>query len=95
MNHDALIAWTALYIAVGSMALICAVLAVGVTVHELRAGAWRPALVTRLDVALALPKVWLRWQRNYLFGTPVIAMIAVAYANHVGFDLFWNIEPTG
>jgi hypothetical protein len=95
MNHDALIAWTSLYIAVRSMALICAALAVGVTLHELRAGAWRPALATRSDVALALPKIWLRWQRNYLLGAPVIAIVAVAFANHVGFEVFWNIEPIG
>lgn len=95
MNHEAVVAWTALYIGVGSMALICAVLAVAVTVHELRAGAWRPALSTRLDVALALPKVWLRWQRNYLLGAPVIALIALSFANHVGFHVFWNIEPIG
>ncbi|MGE4404373.1 hypothetical protein [Pseudomonas sp.] len=94
MNHEALIAWTSLYIAVGSMALICAVLALVATAHEIRAGAWRPALATRIDIALALPKVWLRWQRNYLRGAPVIVMIALAFANHVGFDVFWNIEPT-
>lgn len=95
MNPEALIAWTSLYIAVGSMALICAALAAITTVYELRAGAWRPALATRLDVALALPKVWLRWQKNYLRGAPVIALIALAFANHVGFEIFWNIEPIG
>jgi hypothetical protein len=95
MSHDAAIAWTALYIGVGSMALICATLAMAVTVHELRAGAWRPALATRLDVALALPKIWLRWHRNYLLGAPVIAVVAIAFANHVGFEVFWNIEPIG
>lgn len=95
MNHDSLIAWTSLYIAVGSMALICACLAMFVTVQEIRAGQWRPSLVTRLDLALALPKIWLRWQKNYLLGAPVIAAIALAFANHVGFAVFWNIEPTG
>ena len=77
------------------MALICAALAVAVTLHELRAGEWRPALATRLDLVLAVPKVWLRWQRNYFLGTPVIAIVAIAFANHVGFEVFWNIELTG
>jgi hypothetical protein len=95
MNPDALIAWTSLYIAVGSMALICAALSVIVTAHELRAGAWRPALRTRLDIALALPKIWLRWQKNYFHGAPVIALIALAFANHIGLEVFWNIEPIG
>lgn len=95
MNPDALIAWTSLYIAVGSMALICAVLSVIVTTCELRAAAWRPALRTRLDIALALPKIWLRWQKNYFYGAPVIALIALAFANHIGFEVFWNIEPIG
>lgn len=95
MNHDALIAWASLYIAVGSMALLCASLAAVLTMHEIRAGAWRPPLTTRLDVALALPKIWLRWQKNYLLGAPVIAAVALAFAYHVGLDAFWNVEPTG
>lgn len=95
MNHDAVIAWTALYIAVGSMALICAILAMALTAHELRSGAWRPALLTHMDVALALPKIWLRWQRNYLLGAPVIGLVALAFANSIGFEVFWNIEAMG
>jgi hypothetical protein len=95
MSPDALIAWTSLYIAVGSMAIICAALSVVVTIHELRAGTWRPALRTRLDIALALPKIWLRWQKNYLHGAPVVALIALAFANHIGFEVLWNIEPIG
>lgn len=76
------------------MALLCSALALAVTLHELGAGDWRPALATRFDLLLALPKVWLRWQRNYLFGAPVIAIIAIAFANHVGFEVFWDIEPS-
>jgi hypothetical protein len=94
MNHDALIAWTSLYIAVGSMALLCAILAVILTVHEIRVGVLRPSLATRVDIALALPKLWLQWQKNYLLGAPVILAVAVAFAHHVGFQTFWNIEPT-
>jgi hypothetical protein len=95
MNYDGLIAWTTLYIAVGSMALICAWLAVIVTVFEIRAGSWRPSLETRLDIAFAVPKIRSRWQRNYLRGAPVIILVALAFANHVGLEAFWNIEASG
>ena len=49
MNKEALIAWTSLYIAVGIMALICAVLAVGVTADDWRTKRWRPSLATHSD----------------------------------------------
>lgn len=41
MKQEALIAWTSLYIGVGMMALICAVLAVLVTADDWRSGRWR------------------------------------------------------
>ena len=91
MKQEALIAWTSLYIGVGMMALICAVLAVVVTADDWRCGRWRPAHQTRLQKALVIPKLWLRWQLNYLKGTPVILAISVYYAWHVGFSVFWNV----
>lgn len=91
MKHEALIAWTSLYIAVGAMALICAVLAVVVTVHDWQSRTWRPKLATKLDAALLLPKVWLRWQINYLKGAPVILAVALYFASDVGFHVFWDI----
>lgn len=94
MNHEAVIAWTGLYIAVGSSALICACLAVIVTIYELHSGAWRPALTSKMQIVLALPKLWLRWQKNYFLGAPVVLMIGLGFANHVGFDTLWDIEPT-
>ena len=63
MKQEALIAWTSLYIAVGIMALLCAVLAVAVTADDWRTKRWRPALESGLDKTLLLPKIWLRWQR--------------------------------
>lgn len=91
MKHEALIAWTSLYIAVGIVALICAVLSVLVTANDWRAGRWRPALETGLDKALFLPKIWLRWQVNYMCGAPVILAVAIYYAGHVGFTVFWDL----
>lgn len=91
MKHEALLAWTSLYIAVGIMALICAVLSVIVTADDWRTGRWRPALETGLDKTLLLPKLWLRWQLNYLRGAPVICAIAIYYASDVGFSVFWDL----
>ncbi|KEO90512.1 hypothetical protein EH31_10520 [Erythrobacter longus] len=91
MKHDSLIAWTSIYIAVGIMALICAVLSVLVTADDWRTGRWRPALETGLDKALFLPKTWLRWQANYMRGAPVIIAIAVYYASDVGFQVFSDL----
>jgi len=91
MKHDALIAWTSLYIAVGIMALICAVLAILATADDWRTGRWRPPLASRWDGFLFIPKVWLRWQINYLKGAPVILAICLYYAGSVGFSVFWNL----
>lgn len=91
MKHDALIAWTSLYIAVGAMAVLCASLAVIATILDLHSGHWRPRTTSRTDLLLVLPKIWLRWQVNYLRGTPVILAIALYYAWSIGFEAFWNL----
>lgn len=91
MKPEALIAWTSLYIAVGIMALFCAVLAVAVTADDWRTGRWRPALASHIDKTLLLPKIWLRWQINYLKGAPIILVIAIYYAWSVGFSVFWDL----
>ena len=91
MKHEALVAWNSLYIAVGIMAVICAMLALAVTADDWRTGRRRPSLVSRLDKTLLVPKLWLRWQINYLTGMPVILAIALYYAWSVGFSVFWNL----
>ncbi|GGD82248.1 hypothetical protein [Croceicoccus mobilis] len=91
MKESAIIAWTSMYIAVGSMALICAVLAVVVTGSDWYTRTWRPALSRKLDFVLLVPKIWLRWQINYLKGAPVILAVALYYASDVGFYVFWDI----
>jgi hypothetical protein len=40
---------------------------------------------------MLLPKLWLRWQANYLTGTPVILAISLYYASSIGFSVFWDI----
>lgn len=91
LKQEALIAWLSLYIAVGTMALICAVIAMIATFDEYRAQRWRPAGKTALDKALLLPKICLRWQINYLKGAPVIIAISLYYASSIGFSVFWNV----
>jgi hypothetical protein len=91
MKETAILAWTSLYLAVGIMGLMCAVFAVIQTGYEIKSGAWRPALDTKVQKALILPKVWLRWQVNYLRGAPVILAVAIYFAWYVGFNDFWDV----
>lgn len=91
MKHEALIAWTSLYIAVGIMALICASLSVIVTIDDWRTGRWAPARSSARDKVMLIPKLWLHWQANYLAGTPVILAICLYYASSIGFSVFWAI----
>lgn len=73
------------------MALICAILSVIVTFEDWRTGRWAPARASARDMVLLLPKLWLRWQANYLTGTPVILAISLYYASSLGFSVFWDI----
>lgn len=91
MKQDALIAWTSLYVGVGLMAILCACLAAAATFADWRSGRWHPAVATWLDAALLLPKLWIRWQLNYLRGAPVILAVALYYAWFVGFQVFWDL----
>lgn len=91
MNREALSAWIALYVGVGVFAALCAAGAGLQTAYEVRSGKWRPALASGLDYTLALPRLWLRWQRNYLRGMPVILMGAGLFAHHLGFAVLGNV----
>lgn len=85
MNPAALHAWTALYLAVGIMAAMCALLSTGVTAYEVATAKWRPRLGSGLDRLLAAPRLWLRWQRNYFLGFPTIIAVALMFAHDLGF----------
>jgi hypothetical protein len=92
MSASELQTWVSLYLAVGICAGICAVLAAAVTACELWRGIWRPACATSGDWALALPRLWLHWQRRYLTGMPVILGIALLYAHDLGFSRLLLID---
>ena len=78
-------AWISLYAAVGLLVAICAIIAVIKTVHDYLSGSKTLTTTTVMDKLLAAPRVWVRWQLNYLLGAPAILAIATLYANHLGF----------
>lgn len=85
MPQATLDAWSSLYAAVGLLVAMCAIIAVIKTIHDYRSGTRILATTTVMDKVLATPRVWVRWQLNYLLGAPAILAIAMLYANHLGF----------
>jgi len=84
-------AWLSLYLAVGILAGLTATMAVVKTVYDVRSNAVRFEVSSWRGRILLLPRLWLRWQFNYLQGTPAILAIAVFYAHHLGFDVLGNV----
>jgi hypothetical protein len=91
MNAEALSAWSTLYLAVGILAGMCAAGAIVQTMVEIKQGIWRPALASTVDYALAVPRMWLRWQLNYMRGAPVILLGAGLYAYHLGIAVLVDV----
>jgi len=85
MPEATLNAWISLYAAVGVMVALCAILAVMKTAYDLRGGSLIIDLSNWRGRVLAAPKLWWRWQVNYLTGAPVILAIALMFAHHLGF----------
>jgi hypothetical protein len=84
-------AWLSLYLAVGILAAMTAVLAVAKTVFDVRSNQVGFEVASWRGRALLLPRLWLRWQLNYLQGTPTILAIAMFYAHHLGFEVLGNV----
>ena len=91
MNAVALQAWLALYIAAFMLAVLCASLAVIRTALQLRAGALRIPFASWRSRLLALPRLWIAWQLNYLSGAPVVIGICVYFAWYLGFGRLGNV----
>ncbi len=85
MPQATLQAWLSLYAAVGVMVAMCAVFAVIKTAHDYRTGTSKLPTASTLDKALVLPRLWVRWQLNYLLGAPALLGIAIYFAHHLGF----------
>ena len=77
MPQATLDAWISLYAAVGLLVAMCAIVAVIKTVYDYRSGSRTLATVTVIDKVLAAPRIWVRWQLNYLLGAPAILTIAM------------------
>ena len=72
--------WMSLYAATGLCAMIAAFgAALSIGLEVVRAREW---LEVRSfgSAALALPRLWWRWQKRYLTATPVILAILAYYA---------------
>ena len=84
-------AWLSLYAGVGLVVVICAIAAVLKTAVDYRVGTLRLPFGTWKDRVWAAPKLWWRWQVNYLTGAPVVLMIALLYAHHIGFAVLGDV----
>ena len=91
MPRATLQAWLSLYAAVGVMVAMCAVLAMIKTAHDYRTGTSKLPTATVLDKVLVAPRLWIRWQINYLLGAPAILGIAIYYAHYLGFDTLVDV----
>jgi hypothetical protein len=67
------------------MVALCAALAIVKTAYDYTSGAMTIDMSTWKGRAVAGPKLWWRWQMNYLSGAPVILAIALMFAHHLGF----------
>jgi hypothetical protein len=84
MSTAAYNAWLALYTGVGVMVALCSVLAVAKTIYDLNVGILALEFRDWKGRALALRRLWLRWQINYLSGTPVILLTGILFADYLG-----------
>lgn len=91
MNSAAFDAWMSLYAAVGLLATICAIAASVQTAHEIITRKWRPERGSCIGLLLVVPKIWFRWQINYLRGFPAILGIASFFAWHLNFDVLGSV----
>lgn len=91
MPAETLDAWLSLYAATGLLALLCAASACAKTSWDYLSGARGVPLARWSDRALALPRLWLRLQCNYLAGAPAVIGIALYYAGYIGFDTLGNV----
>ena len=80
MTQTELANWLAVYAATGICCAFAMIMSVATVAYELyRERTWRT--ITDLpSAALVMPKIWWRWQKRYLFSTPVTLAIVGAFA---------------
>lgn len=91
MPPETMTAWINLYAATFVLALLCGTIALIATAAEIFAGTIALPTKRYRDQAMLLPRIWFRWQLNYLRGTPVLLLIAFLYAQHLGFETLGNV----
>lgn len=78
--------WVGVYLLTFILCMVCASLAaITVTIELLRERFWR-SLNSTPAYLLIVPKIWWRWQKRYLLGTPVILAVVLAF----GLSLRWD-----
>lgn len=79
--------WIAVYLLTFILCVVCASLAaITVTIELLREQFWR-TLNTVPAFLLIVPRIWWRWQKRYLLGTPVILAVVLSF----GLSLEWDV----
>lgn len=91
MPQATLQAWLSLYAAVGVMVVMGAVFAVIKTAHDYRTGTSKLPTASHLDKVLVLPRLWVRWQINYLHGAAAILGTALYFASYLGFGTLVDV----
>ena len=72
--------WIAVYAATGICCAFAMMLSVSTVGYDLyRERIWR-SVTSWKSAALLIPKIWWRWQKRYLFSTPVTLIIVSAFA---------------
>ncbi len=88
MRPETIHAWLSLYTAVAILAGMCSLLSAIRMGWELKTGAYTIKTGSRTELALALPKLWLRFNVLYLTGLPAVAFVAVSYIYYIGIGTF-------
>lgn len=80
--------WIAIYLLTFNLCVVAAVLAASTVGYELYREKFWTKFALKRDYAFFLPRVWWRWQKRYLLGTPAILAVVLFFA----LNLEWTTE---
>ena len=80
MTQTELANWLAIYAATGLCCAVAIIMSVSTVVYELYRERASRTITDLRSAALVVPKIWWRWQKRYLFSTPVTLTIVGAFA---------------
>lgn len=78
--------WIAVYLLTFFLCVVCASLAAITVSIELYKERFWQKLDNAPAIILIMPRIWWRWQKRYLLGTPAILAIVLAF----GLSLEWD-----